>query len=176
MSGLHVALDDNLTSLWNYLAYGLMYIMLQHLICMFFACICKWSGLAALLAGVVIGEMTLGGGVTLHLDNLPQWYQTLSPLQWTLTVLLPQIYNSDTLNKTNCKAKQIQRQDIIVQAPCEQPDGAAALREISLHNVNDMTDIQMGIGIGIIIVLIIMGFLCIRYTTRKRARSAPNKP
>ncbi|KAK0082540.1 hypothetical protein PV325_010200 [Microctonus aethiopoides] len=177
MSGLHMALDDNLTSLWNYLAYGLMYIILQHLICIFFAHICKWSGLAVLLSGIVIGEMTLGGGAMLHLQNLPNWYQDLSPMQWTLSVLLPQIYSTETLNKlTNCKAKQVQRQDIIVQAPCESPDGVSALQEISFNTIEKSTDIQLLSGIGILALLIITGFLIIRYTTQRRPRTAPNKP
>ncbi|CAD6219290.1 GSCOCT00004897001.2-RA-CDS [Cotesia congregata] len=177
MAGLHETLNDNFTSLWNYLAYGLLYIMLQHLICTFFAHICKWSGVAALISGVIIGEITLGGGVTLHLENLPLWYQKLSPMEWVLSVLLPEIHSSEILNKlANCKAKQVQRQDIIVQAPCEPPDGAAALREIALNTVNNLTSIELGIGVGIIGLLIIIGFMLIRYTTIKRPRSAPNKP
>lgn len=177
MAGLHETLNDSFTSLWNYLAYGLLYIMLQHLICIFFAHICKWSGVAALISGVIIGEITLGGGVTLHLENLPLWYQKLSPMEWVLSVLLPEIHSSEILNKlANCKAKQVQRQDIIVQAPCEPPDGAAALREIALNTVNNLTSIELGIGVGIIGLLIIIGFMLIRYTTIKRPRSAPNKP
>ncbi|XP_034943518.1 ATP-binding cassette sub-family G member 8 isoform X2 [Chelonus insularis] len=177
MAGLHEALDDNFTSLWNYIAYGLLYVMLQHLICVFFAHVCKWSGVAALLAGIVIGEMTLAGGITLHLKNLPVWYQKLSPMQWTLSTLLPDIYNSETLNKAaNCKAKQVQRQDIIVQAPCEPPDGISALKEVALDTLNEDTSIQLAIGIGIALGLILIAFLLIRYTAQKRPRSAPNKP
>lgn len=177
MSGLHLAVDENLTSLWSYLAYGLLYLMLQHFICAFFGHICKWSGLAALLSGLVIGQMTLGGGVTLHLENLPTWYQNLSPMEWTLSFLLRQIHGSAALNKlTNCKAKQVQRQDIIVQAPCEPLDGESVLREIALNTTVDFTEVRLGIGIGIMYVFIIIAFLLIRYNAQKKPRSAPNKP
>ncbi|XP_063989330.1 ATP-binding cassette sub-family G member 5 [Diachasmimorpha longicaudata] len=177
MSGLHLAVDENLTSLWSYLSYGLLYLMLQHFICTFFAHICKWSGLAAFLSGLVIGEITLGGGVTLHLENLPLWYQNLSPMEWTLALLLRQIHGSVALNKlVNCKAKQVQREDIIVQAPCEPLDGESILREIALNSIIDFTEIRLGTGIGIMSVLIIIAFLLIRYNAPKKPRSAPNKP
>ncbi|XP_029044314.1 ATP-binding cassette sub-family G member 5 [Osmia bicornis bicornis] len=177
MSGLHLVPDENLTSLWNYLGIGLLYLILQHLICILFAHTCKWIYLASLFAGIVIGEMTLAGGVTLHLENLPGWYQKISPMQWSLSLLLPLLHQTDTMNKlTNCKPKQIQRQDIIVQAACEPPDGALALYEIALNRLNVQGELWLGIGIAIVSVLIVLVFLCIRYTTPKRLRSAPNKP
>ncbi|XP_043796668.1 ATP-binding cassette sub-family G member 5 [Apis laboriosa] len=177
MSGLHLIPDENLTSLWNYLGVGLLYLMLQHLICILFAHICKWTYLASLFSGIVIGEMTLAGGVTLHLENLPNWYQKISPMQWTLSLLLPPLHQTEVMNKlTNCKPKQIQRQDIIVQAACEPPDGILALYEIALHKFNVRGELWLGIGIIIVSILIILVFLCIKYTTPKRLRSAPNKP
>lgn len=177
MSGLHLIPDENLTSLWNYLGVGLLYLMLQHLICILFAHICKWTYLASLFSGIVIGEMTLAGGVTLHIENLPNWYQKISPMQWTLSLLLPPLHQAEVMNKlTNCKPKQIQRQDIIVQAACEPPDGILALYEIALHKFNVRGELWLGIGITIVSILIILVFLCIRYTTPKRLRSAPNKP
>lgn len=177
MSGLHLVVDENLTSLWNYLAYGLLYMMTQHLVCVFFAYICKWSTLAAFFAGIVIGEMTLGSGVMLHLENLPAWYRQLSPLEWTLSALLPQVHGNEMLNKlTNCKGKQVLRQDIIVQAPCEPPDGVLALREIALDDSVALPEMRLGICVAVVGLLIILGFLFIRYATPKRPRSAPNKP
>lgn len=177
MSGLHLVVDENLTSMWSYLAYGLMYLMFQHLICVFFAHICKWSSLAAFFAGIVIGEMTLGGGVMLHLENLPTWYRQLSPLEWTLATLLPQVHAADVLNKlTTCKGQQVLRQDIIVQAPCEPPDGYLALRELALDGMSHWPEMRLGICIAVVGLLIIVGFLCVRYAVPKRPRSAPNKP
>jgi len=177
MSGLHLVPDENMTSLWNYLAIGLLYLMLQHLICTFFAHVCKWIYLAALFAGVVLGEMTLAGGATLHLENLPSWYQQISPMQWSLSLLLPRLHRTESVGKlANCKPKQIQRQDIIIQAACEPPDGALALREIALDKLNVRGEFLLGIGVAIIAVLIIFGFLCVKYATPKRPRSAPNKP
>ncbi|KAF7995007.1 hypothetical protein HCN44_004479 [Aphidius gifuensis] len=173
MSGLHMAIDEDLTSLWNYLATGLLYLMFQHLICIFFAYICKWNGLAALLSGIIIITMNLTGGVTLHLDNLPSWYRTISPMEWTLSSLLPQVHNNT--NKSNCR-QQVQRQDIIVQAPCETTNGDSALREISLDKIIVDANFQLSIGIGIVCLIIVIGFLIIRYSTQKRPRSAPNKP
>lgn len=116
--------------------------------------------------------MTLSGGVTLHLDNLPSWYRKLSPMEWTLSSLLPQVHNNT--NKTNCR-QQVQRQDIIVQAPCETTNDSA-LREIGLDKAIVDSNFQLAIGIGIVCLLIIIGFFIIRYNTQKRPRSAPNKP
>ncbi|XP_012286012.1 ATP-binding cassette sub-family G member 5 [Orussus abietinus] len=177
MSGLHLAPDENLTSLWNYLALGLLYLMVQHSVCVLFAYICKWPSLAALLTGIVCGEMILGGGVTLHLENLPQWYRKLSPMQWTLSQLLPQVHGQEAVTKlTNCKAKQVQRQDIIMQASCEPPDGALALREIALDQFDARSNLWLGICLAVVIVLVILGFLLVRYNRPKRPRSVPNKP
>lgn len=177
MAGLHMVPDENLTSLWNYLSVGLLYLILQHLICIFFAHICKWTYLAGLLSGLVIGEITLAAGVTLHLDNLPSWYSKTSPMRWTLSLLLPQIHGPDSLNRlSNCKGKQIQRQDIIVQATCEPPDGALALKEIALDKFHFKSELWLEIGIAVVACLIIVGFLCIKYTSPKKPRSAPNKP
>jgi len=174
MSGLHLVPDENLMSMWNYLAIGLLYLIMQHLICTFFAHVCKWTYLAALIAGIVLGEMTLAGGVTLHLDNLPSWYQQISPMQWSMSLLLPRLHKSESVGKlANCK--QI-RQDIIIQAACEPPDGALALREIALDKLNVRGEFWLGIGVIIVTVLIIFGFLCVKYATPKRPRSAPNKP
>ena len=177
MSGLHLAIDENLTSLWTYLAYGLLYLMLQHSICVLFAHLSKWSTLAAILSGLVVGQMTLGGGVTVHLENLPTWYRKLSPLQWTLSTLLPQVHESVQLNRlTNCKGKQVLRQDIIVQAPCEPPDGILALRELALDKISPLPELKLGICLAVVALLILVGFLFVRYATLKRLRSAPNKP
>ncbi|XP_066598452.1 ATP-binding cassette sub-family G member 5 [Prorops nasuta] len=177
MSGLHLVPDDNLMSLWNYLAIGLLYLVLQHFVCIFFAHICKWTYLAALFSGILIGEITLAGGVTLHLENLPSWYQKISPMRWTLSLLLPKVHGPESMSKlTNCKAKHVQRQDIIVQGACEPPDGALAMQEIALYNFNIKGELWLGIGIAIVAVLIILGFLCIKYAIPKRPRSAPNKP
>ncbi|XP_050451262.1 ATP-binding cassette sub-family G member 8 isoform X1 [Cataglyphis hispanica] len=177
MSGLHLVPDENLTSLWNYLAVGLLYLMLQHLICTFFAHVCKSTYLAALFAGVVMGEMSLAGGVTLHLDNLPSWYQQISMLQWSLSLLLPRLHRSESMSKlANCRPKQIQRQDIIIQAACEPPDGALALREVALDKLNVRGELWLGTGVAIMAFLIVLGFLCVKYATPKRPRSAPNKP
>jgi len=177
MSGLHLVPDENLTSLWNYLAVGLLYLMLQHLICTFFAHVCKWTYLAALLAGIVVGEMTLAGGVVLHLDNLPAWYQQINPMHWSMSLLLPRLHRSESMGKlTNCKPKQIQRQDIIIQAACEPPDGALALREISLEKLNIRGELWLGIGVAVAAALVFLSFLCVKYATPKRPRSAPNKP
>ncbi|XP_015601494.1 ATP-binding cassette sub-family G member 5 [Cephus cinctus] len=177
MSGLHLAPDENLTSLWNYLAVGLLYLMLQHLICVFFAHISKWPSLASLLAGIVIGEISLAGGVTLHLENLPFWYQKFSPMQWTLSLLLPQVHGQESMNKlTNCKAKQVQRQDIIVQAACEPSDGSLALREVAFDKLDVRSEFWLGICVATVVLLIIIGFLFVKYATPKRPRSAPNKP
>ena len=151
--------------------------MLQHLICTLFAHTCKWIYLASLFAGIVVGEMTLAGGVSLHLENLPSWYQKISPMQWALSLLLRPLHQPDAMSKlTNCKPKQIQRQDIIVQATCEPPDGALALYEIALDKLNARGELWLGIGIAIVAALIVLVFLCIRYTTPKRLRSVPNKP
>lgn len=177
MSGLHLVPDENLTSLWNYLAVGLLYLMLQHLICTFFAHVCKSTYLAALFAGVVVGEMSLAGGITLHLDNLPSWYQRISMMQWSLSLLLPHLHRSESMSKlANCRPKQIQRQDIIIQAACEPPDGALALREVALDKLNLRGELWLGTGVAITAVLIVLGFLCVKYATPKRPRSAPNKP
>ncbi|KAG7212513.1 hypothetical protein KM043_012823 [Ampulex compressa] len=177
MSGLHLVPDENLTSLWNYLAFGLLYLMLQHLIATFFAHICKWTYLAALLAGIVIGEITLAGGVSLHLANFPSWYPQLSPMQWSLSTLLPVLHKAESISKlTNCKPKQVQRQDIIVQATCEPPDGALALHEIGLDKQIIQGEFYLGFLIATVAVLVILGFLAIKYVTPKRPRSAPNKP
>ncbi|XP_014481575.1 PREDICTED: ATP-binding cassette sub-family G member 8 isoform X2 [Dinoponera quadriceps] len=177
MSGLHLVPDENLTSLWNYLAIGLLYLMLQHLVCVFFAHICKWTYLSALLAGIVVGETTLSGGVVLHMDNLSSWYQKISPIQWSLSMLLPRLYRTESMSKlTNCKPKQIQRQDIIIQAACEPPDGALALHEVALDRLNVRGELWLGIGVAAMALLIILAFLCFKYATPKRPRSAPNKP
>lgn len=177
MSGLHLVPDENLTSLWNYLAVGLLYLMLQHLICIFFAHVCKSTYLAALFAGLVVGEITLAGGVTLHLDNLPSWYQRISTMQWSLSLLLPRLYKSESMSKlANCRPKQIQRQDIIIQAACEPPDGALALREVGLDKLNIRGELWLGTGVAVTAVLIVLGFLCVKYATPKRPRTAPNKP
>ncbi|XP_012257912.2 ATP-binding cassette sub-family G member 8 [Athalia rosae] len=169
MSGLHLAPDENLTALWHYLANGLLYLMFQHLICVFFAHICKWPGLAAFFSGLIICEITLAGGVSLHLENFPWWYRQWSPMQWVLSLLLPQVHGP-------CKAKQILRQDIIVQATCETPDGAAALQEIGLDKIKTQAVLWLSVSTAVLIVLIIIGFLIFKYATPKRPRSAPNKP
>ena len=96
---------------------------------------------------------------------------------WRSDLALPPLHQAEVMNKlTNCKPKQIQRQDIIVQAACEPPDGILALYEIALHKFNVRGELWLGIGITIVSILIILVFLCIRYTTPKRLRSAPNKP
>ncbi|KAK2578224.1 hypothetical protein KPH14_009769 [Odynerus spinipes] len=177
MSGLHLVPDENLTSLWNYLAIGLLYLMLQHLVCIFFAHICKWMYLAALCSAIIIGELSLAAGVTLHLENLPLWYRQISPMRWALSLLLPPLHGPESMSKlTNCKPKQVQRQDIIFQTTCEPADGNLALLEIALDKFSLQIELWMGIGITTLIGLIVLAFLSIKYDTRKRPRSAPNKP
>lgn len=169
MSGLHLAPDEDLTTLWNYLSHGLLYLMFQHLICVLFAHVCKWPGLAAVFSGIVIGEVTLAGGVSLHLGNFPWWYRQWSPLQWMLALLLPEVHGP-------CKAKQIQRQDIILKETCDSLDGAAALQEVGLDKVKTQSVLWLGISTAVMVILIVIGFLIFKYTTPKRPRSAPNKP
>lgn len=176
------SLNETLTTLWNYLAIGLLYLIFQHLICLLFAHIFKWTFLAALLSGLVIGEISLAGGVTLHLLNLPSWYQEFCPLRWTLSLLLPQVHREDLMKKLiKCKGKEIQKQDlpIIVQETCETPTippGTLALQEVALDKISEGSEIWLGISMALVVILIVIVFLLIRYVTPKRPRSAPNKP
>lgn len=177
MSGLHLSPDEELSSLWNYLLIGLLYLLLQHSICVFFAHICCRESSAALLSGLVIGQITLAGGITLHLDNFPMWYKNLSPLRWTLSLLLPQVHGHEIINKlTNCKAKHIQRQDIIVQGTCEPPDGELALHEIAFDQVDSKAYLSLVSSLLVVLLLTIISFMVIRYSTPRRPKSAPNKP
>lgn len=177
MCGLHLVPDENLTSLWNYLAIGLLYLMLQHLICILFAHICRWTYLAALCSAIIIGELSLAAGVTLHLENLPSWYRQISPMRWALSLLLPPLHGPESMSKlTNCKPKQVLRQDIIFQNTCEPSDGSLALLEIAFDKFDLQIELWMGVGVAILIVLIMLVFLSIKYNTLKRPRSAPNKP
>ncbi|XP_015521681.1 ATP-binding cassette sub-family G member 8 [Neodiprion lecontei] len=169
MSGLHLTPEENLSTLWNYLAIGLLYLMFQHLICVLFAHICKWPGLAAFCSGLVIGELTLAGGVTLHLENFPWWYRQWSPMEWVLSILLPEVHGP-------CKAKQVLRQDIIFQATCETPDGLVTLQEVGLDKIKPHSILWLGTATAVLVILIVIGFLFFKYATPKRPRSAPNKP
>ena len=178
MSGLHLVPDE--TSIWNYLAIGLLYLIFQHLICLLFAHICKWAPLAALLSGLVIGQINLAGGVTLHLENFPSWYQQFSPLRWTLSILLPQVHGEEIMKKLiKCKGKHVQQHDIIVQETCETPaipPGTLALQEVALNEISEGSEMWLGICVAVLNILIVIAFLWIRYVTPKRPRSAPNKP
>lgn len=176
MSGLHLEPEENLTSLWKYLGTGLLYLIFQHQFCVLVSHICKWTFLAAVLSGLVVGEITLAAGLTLHLENLPIWYRNLSPLRWTLSYLLPQVHGSGSTSKlTNCKAKQIQKQEIIV-AGCDPNDGALALREIALGEYDFRPIIWLGISVAVLFLCTIVAFLIVRYRGPKKPRSAPNKP
>lgn len=176
MSGLHLAPEENLTSLWKYLGIGLLYLIVQHLIYVFITHLSKWAFLSALFSGLIIGEMTLASGLTLHLGNLPVWYRNLSPLRWTLSYLLPQVHGAEASHKlTNCKAKQIQKQEIII-AGCDPQEGVLALREIALQEYDSRAIIWLGICVGALSILTILAFLLVKYRNPKRPRSAPNKP
>ncbi|XP_011499195.1 PREDICTED: ATP-binding cassette sub-family G member 8 isoform X2 [Ceratosolen solmsi marchali] len=192
MTGLHLAsshaadsglisTDENLESLWRYLNVGLVYLLFQHFLCILFTRLCgsSWTFLALLISGIAIGETTLGAGLTLHLDNLYPWYGLVSPLRWVFSTLLPPLHSPELMARLkNCKAKQIQRQDIITQSACEMPDGALALREIALNNV--VVHIQDGwllVCLGILLVAIVTVFLTIKHSPNKSSlKSMPNKP
>lgn len=168
MSGLHLTPDENFTTLWNYLAIGLLYLMFQHLICALFAHVCKWPGLAAFFSGLIIGEVALAGGVSLHLENFPWWYRQWSPLQWVLSILLPQIHGP-------CQTKEEEKGPII-HATCNTPDGNAVLFELGFDKIKTHSNFSLGILIAILVILTAIGFLIFKHATPKRPRSAPNKP
>ncbi|XP_058792747.1 ATP-binding cassette sub-family G member 8 isoform X2 [Phymastichus coffea] len=193
MSGLHLAAgapspepslsagEDGLQSLWRYLSVGLAYLLLQHLVCLLFARLCasSWSCLALLLSGVAIGESTLAAGVTLHLNNLYPWCAWASPLRWALVLLLPPLHSPEAMARLkNCKAKQIQRQDIITQSTCETPDGGLAMREIALDGDADAAQDSWLLGsLGVVLAAVLLVFLLVRHSPAKRSlRSMPNKP
>ena len=191
MTGLHLASasltdtltpsDDNLDSLWRYLSVGLVYLLLQHFVCELFARLCasSWSFLALMLSGVFVGETTIAAGFTLHLDNLYPWYGWSSPLRWAFGLLLPPLHNSEAMARLkNCKAKQIQRQDIITQSTCETPDGDLALREIALDGIVGIVQDSWLLGcLGVTLVAVVLAFLLVRHSPPKSSlRSMPNKP
>jgi hypothetical protein len=192
MTGLHLSgslaadsglipTDENLDNFWRFLNVGLVYLLFQHFLCVLFARVCdsSWSFLALLLSGIAIGETTLGAGLTLHLDNLYPWYGWTSPLRWVFAILLPPLHSPELMGRLkNCKAKQIQRQDIITQSTCEMPDGELALREIALNNiVGHVQDGWLLASLGILLVAIVTAFLTIKHSPSKSSlRSMPNKP
>lgn len=174
------ATDDNFDNLWYFLAFGLLYLMLQHYVCVLFSRICKYPFLAIMLSGLTISEMTLASGFTLHVDNLPEWYRFASPLRWVFSLLLPRLHTPEALLKSkNCKSKQILRDDIIVQGNCETPNGDLAMRELSILKMDDGSIYMtwLFIAAGVLMSTVFLAYLIIRYTKTKRSlKSVPNKP
>ncbi|KAJ8687852.1 hypothetical protein QAD02_023647 [Eretmocerus hayati] len=180
--GTMVMPDDGLDSLWRFLRIGLTILLLQHYVCLFFAKLLptSWSPLILLMCGVTLSSWILGAGFTLHPDNVYPWYVRSSPLRWALKLLLPPLHSSSTLGRIkNCRARQVQQQDIITQSAC---DGELALREMGLGTPTDAladidveTWLQIALGVAILVVMFVS--LIVRHTgVRQTLSSKPNKP
>ena len=173
--------EENLDSLWRYLSVGLAYLLLQHFVCVLFARLCasSWAFLALLLSGLLLGQSTLAAGLTLHLDNLYPWYGWSSPLRWAFGLLLPPLHSPELMARLkNCRAKQIQRQDIITQSTCETPDGQLALRELGLERLAGAVQESWLLGcLGLALLAGALVFVLVRHSPAKSSlRSMPNKP
>lgn len=173
MSGLHLpAEEESLTIVWHYFITGIIYLLFLHLICLLLSHICKWTFLIIFISGLIIGQLSVIGGVTIHLKNLPFWYLQYNPLRWILSNLLSQVYEEKHIKRLmKCEGKHIQQHDIIVQESCDATTtipGTLALKEISLNEVNN--DILMWIGISLvaIAIAIIITFLFIKHVTPKK--------
>ncbi|XP_051172295.1 ATP-binding cassette sub-family G member 5 isoform X2 [Leptopilina boulardi] len=180
MSGLHLpSKEESLNIVWHYFITAIIYLLFLHLICLLLSYICKWTIMAVLMSGLIIGELTIIGGVTLHIKNLPFLYLQYNPFRWILSNLLSQVYDEEYLKKLiKCEGKQIQQHDIIVQESCDTPTisfGNLALKEISLNQIRNDILMWLGILIIIIVILIILTFFCIKYVIRKKQRNILNK-
>ena len=189
MAGLHKDLndfsmmqpDEDLQNLWRFLRIGLPYLLLQHFVCVLFVYLyaTNWTFLALLLSGFAISYSSLAAGVTLHVDNLYEWYVSASPLRWALSLLLPTLHKSEMMMKLkNCK--HVQRQEIIItQSACEIPDGKLAMKEIGIDISADYSQNEWMLDgcLGVVLLCVIVVFLLIRHSSAKNTvKSVPNKP
>lgn len=180
--------DENFDNLYKYLYNGLIYLLIIHFFNLLISKLIKWSFMIYLLIGLLISELIiLSSGYTINLTNLPNWYLLISPLKWLFIILLPVLHNDQAMAKfKTCKPKQIQRQDIITQSNCEQPNGFIELYELTYlnkngHYNNNVNDTQLQNWL-LILLLITIGlnifvFLVIRFKyVKKSLKSLPNKP
>ncbi|XP_043472873.1 ATP-binding cassette sub-family G member 8 isoform X1 [Leptopilina heterotoma] len=180
MSGLHLpAKEESLNIVWHYFLTAIIYLLLLHLICLLLSHICKWTILAVLTSGFIIGQLSVTGGVTLHIKNLPFWYLEYNPLRWVLSSLLSQVYEEEYLKKLiKCEGKQIQQHDIIVQENCDTPTmsiGVVALKEISLNQVRSDILMWLGISIAVTTAVIMITFSLFKFATLRKTRNTLNK-
>lgn len=197
MTGLHMAsstavnssqVDDNLESLWRYLRIGLVYLLLQHYVCSFFAYLfaTSWSFLTVLLSGLVIGATTLNAGFTLHLDNLYHWYGWASPLRWAFALLLPPLHSNTVFKKLiNCNTSEVfdPLKGITTKKENDNPECLVPLNELPLKEIalDDIVDFVQNEwlleSLGCALAIVMITFLLVRHSTVKSTlTSVPNKP
>ncbi|CAB0033093.1 unnamed protein product [Trichogramma brassicae] len=179
--------EEKLDNFWRFLSVGLVFLLLQHylcsLLCHLFAT--SWSFLALLGSGLLLGQSTLASGLTLHLGNLYGWLGWLSPLRWVMAMLLPPLHSPETMQRLkNCKAKQIQRQDIITQSACEIPDGELALRELGYYDQLDAASgtttmmtldeawLLLALGVVLLAIVCVFGY-CRHPNAKNKLESVP---
>ncbi|CAH0555158.1 unnamed protein product [Brassicogethes aeneus] len=135
MSGLYLQNLKNHDGFIIYVGTMLLFLnCIQMLILLFFYLLPKNAAIISTMFIIILGFMS---GYTIHFYDLPYYVtflEYLSPTTWVLPFLLKRELSQEailsSLGNMLCRNKQVQHQDIIVQLPCQPPNGSEVLSNL----------------------------------------------
>ncbi|KAL3268132.1 hypothetical protein HHI36_007259 [Cryptolaemus montrouzieri] len=143
MSGLYMQSPNDYDGFYIYLGVMLLYLSCLQIFITAFIYLVPFTNGAVIIASIFLTFIFSAAGYSIHFHDMPVYIQYLkyaSPLEWLLPYLLnreltPEALSTVLSSPAACRNKQIQHQDIIVQAPCDSPNGTQILSSYGYLNI-----------------------------------------
>uniref|UniRef100_A0A2C9GQ68 Uncharacterized protein n=1 Tax=Anopheles arabiensis TaxID=7173 RepID=A0A2C9GQ68_ANOAR len=165
MAGLYSYTTNNDTGIYLYMGYMLLYLMAIQTIVLFIAHLVPCGVTASIVTTLVLLTMAAVGGFAVHVANVPdylRWMELVAPQKWLTPLLTENEYSAETLasitSQQQCRNKQVQYTEIIVQQPCPPPNGTFVLADHQLlprDHVLDAADMYTSTVLGLLLTCIV---------------------
>ncbi|XP_022912646.2 ATP-binding cassette sub-family G member 8 isoform X1 [Onthophagus taurus] len=192
MSGLYMQSATNYKGFYIYLGVMLLYLSCLQIFTTAFIYLIPIPNRATFLSTIIMTALFFSNGYLVHYKDLTtctKWIEYISPNTWVLPYLLNRELSTEAIassfSTTLCRSKQVQRQDIIVQAPCPSPNGTQILVNYGYRKENqefyDYGDAPIAMAVFYIVCTLIacFGFVmncCRNSSSKHRERNNGNKP
>ncbi|KRT82907.1 ABC transporter ATP-binding protein, partial [Oryctes borbonicus] len=191
MSGLYMQSTGNYKGFYIYLGVMLLYLSCVQIFIIAFIYLIPLSNTATFISSIVLTTFFFVNGYVIHfrdVANYTKWLEYLSPNVWLFSYLLNRELSPEAVTSsfpmTFCKSKQVQRQDIIVQASCPPPNGTQVLVNYGLYDQKlqfyDYGNVPIAMLVFYVTCFVVacVAFVvnCRSSSTKRKDRSDTNKP
>lgn len=179
MAGLYSYTTSSDTGIYLYMGYMLLYLMAIQSIALFTSHLMPTKTSSAVLIAIISVLIFSVGGYTVHPGDVPNywsWMGFLSPQKWLMPVLTADEFSAETIANTaalfQCRNKQVQHQEIIVQQPCPVPNGTHVLADFRLlpkDHLFDPLNYERATVLGLVVAAVALFILaCLAFVANCR--------